>query len=562
MSVDHQDEASHVRRARSEGDRRRAGLRRIRQLDLVLDTGQVGVWEWIPENEVRWSPEMERLAGLEPGTFGGTFAAYLDLVHPEDRDDVVAAITEGREVGHHQIEHRIVRPDGSVIWIDGRGATMDDPDGTPSMVGVAFDVTERVERRRALERELPLVQDLNDLGTRLHREPNRSTQARMVTDYVGQATGAEVAAVVSRRSVLHPWNVVASQGPVDDSSELVAIAARVAAAAADHADLPAEAPADPPVDDAPADVLAVPIASSDRDVLDVVLATRPASGFDGVHLQLVAGAAAHAATAFANSRFRESTARELRARQEAIEARDEVMRVLQRSLLPPDLPDIPFVDLAARFLPQADEIGGDFYDVFPLHDDAWGIALGDVCGKGPQAAVVTSLVRHSLRASAMARHRPAELTDILNQAMIARAEGGRTFCTVVFASLSRVADRHVRLDATVAGHPPIVVLRADGTLERHGPTGDLVGMFDRINVGELSLDLRPGDVCVLYTDGATDVRRDGVEFGEERLLDVIASCRMLPPAAVVASIEEAVVDFQRGEVSDDLAIMAIGVPLI
>jgi phosphoserine phosphatase RsbU/P len=118
----------------------------------------------------------------------------------------------------------------------------------------------------------------------------------------------------------------------------------------------------------------------------------------------------------------------------------------------------------------------------------------------------------------------------------------------------------VQIDAAVAGHPPLLVLRADGTLEAHGPTGHLVGMFDEIVAGELDLALGAGDLCVFHTDGATDVRRDGEVFGDDRLADVVRGCRGMSAAGVARSIELAVVDFQRGQIGDDLALVVVRVP--
>jgi phosphoserine phosphatase RsbU/P len=160
----------------------------------------------------------------------------------------------------------------------------------------------------------------------------------------------------------------------------------------------------------------------------------------------------------------------------------------------------------------------------------------------------------------MAGHPPEESVQILNQAMIGREDEARTFCTLVDVRL-RPHDGGVRIEAGVAGHPPMLILRADGTLEPLGPTGHLVGTFDDIVAGAASTELRRGDLCVLYTDGATEVRRDGrEEFCDERLADVVRSCRSMSAAAVVRSIELAVVDFQRGDISDDLAVVPIRVP--
>lgn len=518
-------------------------------LELMLEVSEAGVWEWdLGTNTVTWSAQMERLAGLDEGSYDGTFDTYLSLIHPDDRDRVVASIDASLEGGQHLIEHRFLRPDGSTVWIEGRGAVVQGDDGeVVGMVGMALDVSHRVQRRRQLELERPLVEELNVLSDRLHWEHDRTAQALLVVDFARKACGASAAAVLERSSVLHPWSVLAGSGA--GAAELVAAAEQAGDLVfRDHGRVD--------------DTLVVPIAPQDADVGDIVdllVVAEPSTELGATAEHLAVGAAAHAATAFANSRFRAATIRELRARQEAINELAEVTAVLQRSLLPPDVPSIAGLDLAARYLPMTTGIGGDFYDVFGRTDDRWAVVLGDVCGKGPAAAVVTGLVRHSVRASAMAGHTPPEVIEILNQAMIARAERERTFCTLVYGQLELVRSG-CRLQLSVAGHPPALVLRSDGSVERHGPTGHLVGMFDEIALGELTIDLAPGDTCVLYTDGATDVRRGDVEFGEDRLLDIVASCRDMTAAALAHSVERAVVDFQRGDIADDLAIVAIRVP--
>ncbi|MFP5322081.1 MAG: SpoIIE family protein phosphatase [Acidimicrobiia bacterium] len=521
-------------------------------LGPALEAGRLGVWEWDRESgTVAWSAEMEALAGLEPGSFGGSFDDFLDAVHPDDRVAVGAAVEVSLATGRHLLEHRFLRPDGRVTWVEGRGATRHDDAGrVTGMVGVAVDVTDRVRRRRRLESEQPILVALNRISLQLNSEHDRDRLGDTIAEVAAEACDAPAAALVRRPSILHPWEVVAQAGrsPVD----LGAVADEVVRTMRDH---PTGEPGVVRIGRA----LAVPVGST-LDLTDLLVVADVDDGGPADHAErLLAGIAAHAATALENARLHGVAARELAARNAALAERDEVMRQLQRSLLPPALPSVPHLDLAGRYLPMTEGIGGDFYDVFPLPDDAWGIVLGDVCGKGPVAAGVTSLARHTLRAAAMAQHAPAESVRILNDAMVDRHRDARTFATLVDARLRPSADG-VRIQAAVAGHPPLLVLRADGRLERHGPTGHLVGMFDEIAADELELRLDPGDLCVFYTDGATDVRRDGVVFGDDRLAEVVQGCRGMSADAVARSVEVAVVDFQRGDISDDLALVVARVP--
>jgi len=523
---------------------------RLLQLQLAVEAGQLGVWEWDRgTGRVAWSEELERLAGLEPGSFDGSFEAYMAAIHPDDREAVGRTIEHGVEAGAHVTEHRFLHPDGTVTWVEGRGAVLRDDTGeVVGMVGVTIDVTDRVRYRRRLEAQQPILVALNRISLQLNREHDRQRLAQTIVEVTAESCGRGGAALLSRASVLHPWQVTADHGRFDVDLLAVADAVtdRLRGLGTDV----------PEVVWAPG-ALAVPVTPM-RNLTELLVVPDDETAPEGLE-PLLAGIGAHAATALENARLHELARAELAARNVALAERDEVARELQRSLLPPALPDVPGLDLAAGYLPMTEGIGGDFYDVYPLGADGWGVVLGDVCGKGPAAAGVTALARHTVRAAAMAGHPPAESVRILNQAMIGREDEARTFCTLVDVRL-QPQDGGVRLEAGVAGHPPVLVLRADGTLETLGPTGHLVGMFDEIVVGSLSAELRRGDLCVLYTDGATDVRRDAEVFGDERLADVVRSCRSMSAAAVVRSIELAVVDFQRGDISDDLAVVVIRVP--
>ena len=516
------------------------------QLSLALEAGQLGVWEWDRDADtVTWSEEMERLAGREPGTFGGSFEDFMATVHPDDRDQLSAAIAESVDTGRLHVEHRFLHRDGTVSWVEGRGAVRVDEAGeVVGLVGVALDVTDRVRYRERLEAEQPVLRALDRISLQLNRERDRDRLVETVVEVAAEALRADAAGLVRRSSILHPWQVVAAtpgrEADVEKAAHVVA-----AASTADR---------DLRVQVAPG-ALAVPLVW-DPDLTELLVVLLDGEVPDGAE-RLLAGLGAHAATALENARLHEAARLELAERTRVLAERDEVSRQLQRSLLPPGLPVVPGLDLAAGYLPMTEGIGGDFYDVFPLHDGTWGIVLGDVCGKGPVAAGVTSLARHTLRTAAMARHRPAEAVQILNRAMTELED--RTFCTVIDARL-RPIDGRVRIEAAVAGHPPLLVLRADGTLEQVGPTGHLVGMFDEIRSGEQAVELDRGDTCVLYTDGATDVRRDAEVFGDDRLADVVHSCRGMSAAATARSIELAVVDFQRGDISDDLALVVLRVP--
>lgn len=177
---------------------------------------------------------------------------------------------------------------------------------------------------------------------------------------------------------------------------------------------------------------------------------------------------------------------------------------LQQALLPPVLPDIPGIEVAAHYWPAGAgvEVGGDFYDVFPVDDHRWAVVIGDVCGTGPDAAAVTSIARHTVRAAARHGHPHETVVDWLNEAI---GHSDRDlFCTAVYGTLESEGSAW-RLRVAFAGHPLAVVVRADGTPSTFGRPGRLLGVFREGKVHPTDTLLQPGDVVVLYTDGITDV---------------------------------------------------------
>jgi PAS domain S-box-containing protein len=221
------------------------------------------------------------------------------------------------------------------------------------------------------------------------------------------------------------------------------------------------------------------------------------------------------------------------------EERDRTAKVLQRSLLPPDLPAMPHVDLAARYLPvgEGNEVGGDFYDVFDCGDGSWAAVVGDVCGKGPEAAAVMGVVRHTLRALARFQRRPSKLLKELNRSLLEQSVDER-FCTVCYMRL-RPSPDHVRITLCSAGHPLPLVLRRDGRLMSAGQPGQLLGVLPEVCLVDSVVDLRPGDTLVIYTDGAIEQRGQEPVTGEQRLRDSLATSLGCDANATAARIEEA-----------------------
>jgi PAS domain S-box-containing protein len=241
--------------------------------------------------------------------------------------------------------------------------------------------------------------------------------------------------------------------------------------------------------------------------------------------------------------------------------RDHVARALQSSLLPPTLPAIPRVRLAGRYRAagEGNEVGGDFYDVFQVGRNAWSLVLGDVSGKGPEAAAIAGLARHTLRAVSMKQRTPRRLLASLHETLI-NGEGHGEFCTVCCSLLqpNLQPERGARMTIACAGHPPPVIRRADGSVEMTSCTGPLLGVpLRNASFHQQVVDLLPGDVVVMYTDGVTEAHYRGQElFGEDRLMQIVASA---PPDIdeLADRIVDAVIAYGPSEPRDDLAVIVV-----
>lgn len=256
----------------------------------------------------------------------------------------------------------------------------------------------------------------------------------------------------------------------------------------------------------------------------------------------------------------------LRARREAEHERERLQRLnsaLQRTLLPPVLESVPGLDVAASYhIASADEVGGDFYDLFPLAGGRWGLFMGDVCGKGAAAAAVTSLARYTLRAAAVYESDPVSVVKNLNTVLHHEYHGhDPRFCTVIFGLL---VPEDGGFTATLAGggHPAALLLRADGGVGYlPTPGGQLIGVLPDARVADTTVRLGPGDTLLLYTDGLTEARSDraGERYGDDALLAFARDLAPTTAPAVVTALTGLLDSFGDG-LDDDTAILAIGVP--
>ncbi len=233
--------------------------------------------------------------------------------------------------------------------------------------------------------------------------------------------------------------------------------------------------------------------------------------------------------------------------------RERVASALEATLLPPILPRIEGVDLAARYRAAGSR---DFYDVFPLGGERWAVVLGDVSGSGPDAAAMTGVARYSIRAIAPDVATPAEVLSRLNDALLRQAVDDR-FVTAVLAPLTPTVD-HVDVELASAGHPPALVLRDDeSVVALETATGMLLGMLPGAVLRPVQVSLGPGDALVLYTDGVVEARdASGEQFGQERLVALLATCAGRSAAGIARRIELAALAHSP-TLSDDMAIVVV-----
>lgn len=265
-----------------------------------------------------------------------------------------------------------------------------------------------------------------------------------------------------------------------------------------------------------------------------------------------------------------------RARLEAEQARHQAeadrerladaLAVLQKSLVPDSLPAVPGLETAIHYhTASPDRLGGDFYDLFPVDGNRWAFFLGDVCGKGPQAAALTSLTRYTLRAAAHHATEPAAALATLNAVLVERyaAGGDPRYCTCIFGVLDPTADGGMRVELSSGGHPPALVLRADGRAEfLPTPGGLLVGVLADARFVTTASVLHPGDTLLLYTDGLTEARTGPTReslYGEEALLAFATDRAPAAPDTVITALTELLRGFGEG-LNDDTALLALGVP--
>ncbi|MFJ7266604.1 SpoIIE family protein phosphatase [Streptomyces sp. NPDC099050] len=241
--------------------------------------------------------------------------------------------------------------------------------------------------------------------------------------------------------------------------------------------------------------------------------------------------------------------------------RTAISRSLQRSLLPPGSPTIPGIEVEViyRAAGEGNEVGGDFYDVFPIRPGVYGFAIGDVCGTGPEAAAVTGLARHALRLLAREGLGGPAVLERLNAAILDEGDRSR-FLTLLYGELHPQPDGGAHMKVVCAGHPLPLRLRPNGEVIPAADPQPLLGVLEDLELYEQTLTLDPGDVLLCVTDGVTE-RREGTRMlGDDGLAEVLTTCTGLTAGAVASRVLRAVERFAAEPASDDMAILAFRIP--
>jgi PAS domain S-box-containing protein len=480
---------------------------------------------------------MERLFGLREGEFGGTFDEWAARLHPDDRDDVLGAVQHAVDTGEdYDVEHRVVHPDGTERWLHGRGKVLLDDDGSVmGTIGCSSDVTDRklaetLSERRVAEAEAQAVSE------RRHRE-RLEFLAALNDVAISAPSPRALMTQVANAAIPQLGDWCSLHFCPEPGEELISVFAHVDPSKAEGARLIQERF---PLDlDAPAGLGAVLrtgttefIPEFDPDLVHSLIegSGRPDRAelhqiLDGLQLtsmitvpmitrRSVIGAirfvSAESGRRYTHNDVALAEAAAGRVGESLVNAWliDEQHRIagaLQAALLPPVLPQIDGLEIAARYWAAGalTEVGGDFYDVFPIGPDRWAIVIGDVCGTGPRAAAVTAIARHTIRAAATHGQDHQDVMRWVNDAII--NSNKHTFCTAIYATLERNDDATWTLSTAIGGHPrPVLVSPVHGA-RLLGTYGTLIGMVPNIETSVDSYELAAGDTIILYTDGVTDL---------------------------------------------------------
>ena len=555
----------------------------VDDLRAALAASGTGTWRWdVGTGIVRWDTTLEVLSGLEPGTFGSTYEAWLDTLHPDEVDNILAEVEAAIACrGAYHFEHRVMWPDGTVRWLECRGqVTSDEAGDVTGTVGCAVDITDRhrsdaeratvLERERRLRSRFEFLVELTDTALAT-TDPSAFLRAaaRAAVPKLGDwcsihfvpEPGADREVVVAHSDPSkEAWaEGVAREFPYDPDGRRgvgvvmsTGVTEVIETVTEEHLEVAlARVSTDGEMGGALTElgissVITAPLTTK-RGVVGAMqfVSAEPGRSFDRDDVALAEVVASRVADAVDNMWLTEQ--------------HRQIASTLQRALLPPVLARVPGVDVAARYWPAgaAVDAGGDFYDLFQTGPATWAVLIGDVCGTGPNAAAVTSVARHTVRAAARHGLEHDVVLEWLNEAI--RLSNRDMFCTAAYGTLE-AKDGAWWLVVSAGGHPLPVVAPATGEASLVGRHGTMLGVFEDIDVCVERRRLDVGDVVVLYTDGITDLPPPYGQT-EADVVELVAGIAGLRSADAIADAIDLSVTRRLSTVerADDVALVVLRV---
>ncbi|MFD8936390.1 SpoIIE family protein phosphatase [Streptomyces sp. NPDC059578] len=497
----------------------RTAFRRSRQtrLELAMSSGSIGSWEWhVPSGEVVWDERQMRLFGFDPADFDSRVETFRAAVHPEDRAALDRALDESLLTGTYYAAYRVVLPDGTLRWIEVKGALERTPDGTPDrVIGVSWDETEQHERMRRREAR-------RDFVLRVTRAFAAARATRDIIDVMGrivlpQVGGRALALHIEHDGRLLLEGAIGYEEPARERLRLMGTVRDNPLAAALAEGHPLFLPSraaylerfpDPrfrPPREHHAFVL-LPLASADGTVGSCLISYAQPREFTSDDQTVATAISGILTQSLARTRLADVSRRR--------------MTDLQRLMMPRSLPRLPGYAIAARYRPAAGgmQVGGDWFDVLPRDDGGASLVIGDVQGHSAQAAGVMGQLRTALRAHASDGFRANGLMCRGNQTLWGLDTERFATCCIVDIAVGSGEYRMVR-----AGHPHPLQTEPDGSVhevvtEGGLPLGCLPDDIYPVHHGVLA----PGATLLLYTDGLVDTPDGPYDEAVERVRDALA----------------------------------------
>lgn len=556
LAIDNARLYSDVQRAER---RLQAVLGNIAEAITVVEAGGHTVFANQAAAELLQVPDPQALLDAKPGEIMSRF-----VVLDEHGDELDLEAMPGRrlfagEAAEPLLVRNIVRATGEERWIVVRSSPVLDPDSGEMLYVVnAFENITELKRVQLAEsfiseasRVLVSSLDYNETLRQVARLAVPTIASWCAVDVVGEH--GEIERVAVHHS--DPAMVATAQrlhrdyGPSPDEPGGVAEAIRTGEARL-YADIPTDALARHARDERHLRLLAsigataaivVPMIGADRITGAITLVS---SGRDrrlsAEDLPLAERLARRSGTAVERARL--------------YTERSRIAHTLQQALLPGSLPAIPGAEIGARYRAagELNEVGGDFYDAYQADDGAWMLAIGDVCGKGPRAAGVTALARHTLRAAALSGHSPRQMLLMLDRALRS-APADADLCTVCVVRLQ--CDR--TLTVALAGHPHPLLIDHDGESRLLGRPGTLLGVLDPVAIHETAETIAPGQTLLLYTDGVPEARHGNRLLGEDGLRELARRAPALDLDGLLDHVERGALAHAGGNLRDDLAMLAL-----